>query len=170
MGLIVFDVTGPLKGGIRFDVFPDTLREDLLTEIESLGREAFARVAAGVPHLTGRLASQEELEIVNEPGRVAAIVDFGGDGAESNDFAKAGALEYGSTGKSHEVQPHLMTITEAFGRLLDAPMTRITKQFSRTPDITADFFVRGAMAGMQNEIIDRLNAVVSRAEAALIEE
>ena len=55
MDQIHIDVTGARQAGIRFDEFPDVLKEDLGAEVDSLSKELFARVQAATPDLTGRL-------------------------------------------------------------------------------------------------------------------
>ncbi|KUR73860.1 hypothetical protein [Novosphingobium sp. FSW06-99] len=168
--MIRFEVRGTVKAALRFKEFPDQLRDELLKEMNALGREAFELVAAAVPHRTGRLASEEQLLIVNEPNVVGAVVNFEGDGADQNDFKKAGALEYGSSGKRQQVKEHAFMLDHVFDRMLAAPEIAIVEAYERTPNLAPDFFVRGPMAAMQGNIFERLEAVVTRAADAANQE
>jgi len=161
--LLNFRLEGDVAAGLRFEEFPNDLRDALKGEIEALGREAFTKVAARVPRKTGRLASQERLRLVEGENYVTAIVDFGGADAQGQDHAKAGALEYGSKGKAVAVRAYERRIDRVFGRALAAPMDRLVKAYNRTPKVAERDFVRGAVQDMRPEIIQRLEAVVARA-------
>jgi|GEM_PF-2067319 len=159
---IRFEVHGTLKAALRFEKFPDQLRDDLLAEINALGREAFEMVSANTPRRTGRLAGEEQLLIVNEPNVVGAIINFGA-GATANDAKKAGALEYGSTGKPQEVSGRVWPLDHVWSRKLAEPLIAIAQAYERTPNIFPEFMVRGPMAALQGQALERLQAVVNRA-------
>lgn len=153
-----YEIESSLDLGIRFDEFPSDLHDDLLHEIEALGHEAFDEAAALVPRRTGKLASMERLRIIDQPTRVAAIVDFDGPGSTGNDARKAGALEYGSRGRPIDINSHLRRVESAFRR----PYEYLVAAYERTPDIAEHRFTRRVVDRMRGEAVQRIEAVVAR--------
>ena len=166
--MIHIDVKGDRQVGLRFETFPDALYDELRQEITALANELFGRVAAATPELTGKLRSQERLRIFADPNRITGYVDIAG-GKGSNDYAKAGALEYGSKGKPTKVSAHHMRLDHHWSIMLAAPetvmVTKLGEDYSRTPNIEEFAFERGPLEAMQPEILARLSAVVEKAAA-----
>ncbi|MDR3449506.1 MAG: hypothetical protein P4M15_07155 [Alphaproteobacteria bacterium] len=158
-----FDHTTPLAVALKFEQFPDQLREELLATVSALATEAFGQVAARVPRRTGRLASQERIAIKDEPTRVSARVDFDGGDAQGGDFAKGGALEYGSKGEPVDYAGYTRQQDHVWNKRLSAPIDVLIGALTRTPTIAPQNFVRSVAASMQSEAVERLNAVADRA-------
>ena len=163
MDAVRIDVAGDRQVGLRFDTFPDALYEDLKTEVNALSLELFARVEAATPSRTGRLRSQERVRLFSDPNRITGYVDIAGEKG-SQDFAKAGALEYGAHGQA-KVSAHSMSLDHHWSRKLGEPETVMVDAYTRSADIAELAFERGPLAAMQPEVASRLNAVVVRATA-----
>jgi hypothetical protein len=163
MDAVHINVTGARQTGVRFDEFPDALYEDLKGEINALSIELYARVEALTPMDTGLLRGEERLRVFADPNRITGYVDIAG-ARGSQDFAKAGALEYGAH-RPGKVAAHSMRLDHYWSLKLAEPETVLVGAFTRTPNIGEVAFERGALATMQPEAIARLNAVVARATA-----
>jgi hypothetical protein len=161
MDTIRVNISGDRKVELLFEEFPDGLYADLKAEINALSMELFARVEAATPQLTGKLRSEERVRLFADPNRITGYVDIAGTG---QDFAKAGALEYGAH-RATQVSAHSMRLDHVFGEMLASPMTVMVDAYSRTPDIQAFAFERGPLDAMAPEIVERLNAVVDRVTA-----
>lgn len=156
------DLDGERQTGLRFETFPDALRDELRGEIDSLSHELLARIEAVIPEKTGKLRSQVRLRMFDEDNRIKGYIDIAGEKG-STDYAKAGALEYGSRGRPVEVAAHSMRLDHFWHHKLNAPITVLTEASKRTPTIEEHGFMRGPLAAMRPEIISRLTAVVERA-------
>ena len=167
MDTVKIGITGDNRVGLRFDEFPDEIYEGLVQEIDALSNELFARIEAATPSKTGALRSQERLRLFTDKDSIKGYVDIAG-AAGSQDFAKAGALEYGAHRKAN-VSAHAMQLDHAWANLLAAPVTVMVAAYDRTPDISEHAFERGPLAEMQGEIITRLNAVVDQTVARVNE-
>lgn len=163
MDAIRIDVTGDRQVGLRFEQFPDALYEDLRKEIDALSIELLTRVEAATPDRTGQLRSQERLRLFTDPNRITGYVDITGTKG-SQDFAKAGALEYGAH-RATKVSAHEMKLDHHWSLKLAAPEMVLVAAYARTPNIEEFAFERGPLAAMQPEIVSRLNAVVEKAVA-----
>lgn len=158
--MIHYSIDRPLEIGLRFEEFPTELHDDLLAEITALGREAFAGVAARLPRGNGKLADQQRMRIIDEQGRIAAIVDFAGD---ADDARKAGALEYGSRGRPIAVRAHQRRQTHVFERHLAAPRQVLVDAYDRRPHLQERRFIRGTADAIRAQAVERIQAVVSKA-------
>ncbi len=151
---------------LRFEKFPEDLRADLLDEIEGLTSELFAREQAAIPVRTGKMRSQLYHKVWNDPKRIKGVVNFDGQGSgSSSDFAKFGALEYGSTGEPFNVAAHPMQLNHFMEHQFAAPMTVMVKAHQRAGRIMEHRFARGTLEAMTPQILQRLNSVVERATA-----
>ena len=164
MDSIHIDVTGVRQVGIRFDEFPEVLYEDLRAEITALGNELFALVQAKTPAYTGELRSEERLRIFADPSRITGYVDVAAPKG-SQDFAKAGALEYGAHA-SFAVKAHSMRLDHYWSLKLMAAQQVLVEAYARTANIAEVAFERSAIAELQPQVITRLNAVVEKRVAA----
>jgi hypothetical protein len=161
-GTIRFDVTNARQVGLRFEAFPDALYEDLRREIDALSNELFMRVQALTPSRSGDLRSKERLRLFTDKTRITGYIDIAGEKG-SQDFAKAGALEYGTRGRANKVSAHAMKLDHYWSQKLVEPVTVLTRSFERTPNVAQFAFERGALATYQPEVASRLNAVVDNA-------
>lgn len=163
MDAIHVGISGDHAVGLRFDAFPDSLRGELLREINALANELLARVEAATPSLTGQLRSEERVRIFNDPDHIKGEVDIAGERG-SQDFAKAAALEYGAHGPA-KVRAHGMRLDHAWAEKLNAPITVMVEAYTRTANILEAAFERGPLAQMAPEAIARLTAVVEKTVA-----
>lgn len=161
MDSIRIGIKGDRQAGLRFDEFPDDLRDGLRAEIDSLSRELYARVQGAIPDRTGDLRSKARVRLFDDKDRVTGYVDIAGQKG-SQDFAKAGALEYGAH-RTKQVKQHQMRLDHYWHEKLTAPRTVIVKAFDRRNNQTEHRFLRGPLAAMQPEVGSRLNAVVEKA-------
>lgn len=160
---IRIDIAGDRQSGLRFEEFPDHLRDALRDEISALTREAFGRYRAQVPVKTGKLQRQVREAVHNDPDKVKGVVYIDGKGSGSgSDFAKAGALEYGSTGKKIKVTKRTTSKSGLWDRLVNGPKARLQSFYYRTPNIREHRFARGAIESISSDVLKRLNAVVER--------
>lgn len=164
MDAVHIDITGVRHVALRFEEFPDTLRDDLRKEIDALMLELYARIEAATPTLTGRLHSQERPKLFDDENSIKGSVFIAGKGSGSkSDFAKAGALEYGSTGRKFKVAAHPMQLDHFMNEKFDAPITVMVKAHERAGTIAEHAFMRGPLNAMAAESLARLNAVVEKA-------
>ena len=164
MDAIRINITGDSQVGVRFEEFPDVLYDELRVEIDALSSELFARIEAATPSKTGELRRNERLRLFTDANRITGYVDIAGKG--SQDFAKAGALEYGAHRKTN-VSSHSMKLDHAWSNKLSEPMDVIVDAYDRTPNIAEHAYERGPLAAMRPEIISRINAVVDKAVAGV---
>lgn len=158
---IRFDIKGDRQVGLRFDQFPAQIYDDLRGAIDELSQELFALVQAETPELTGMLRSEEMVRVFSDPDKITGSVAVVA--PNQQDARKAGALEYGSTGKSVAVKAHAMRLDHYWETALAEPETVIVKAYDRTPDIAEHRFERGPLEVMQPIAAARLNAVVEMA-------
>lgn len=161
MDAIRIGVKGDRQAGLRFDEFPDALREGLREEIDSLTNELYGRIRAATPSKTGDLRDKERVRLFNDKDRITGYVDIAGKKG-SQDFAKAGALEYGAR-RTKKVNEHKMRLDHYWHDKLDAPRMVIVKAFDRRNNQAEHSFLRGPLGAMQPEILRRLNSVVENA-------
>lgn len=161
---IRIDIEGDRQSGLRFEEFPDHLHDEFLAEINSLSNELANRIEAAAPSKTGTLRSQVRLRMFDQEDRIRGYIDIEGRKG-STDFAKAGALEYGSKGKPTKISAHNMRLDHYWNHRLAAPTTVLVEAYERTPDIAEHSFMRGPLAAMRPEILKRLTDVVERAVA-----
>lgn len=161
---IRIDINGDRQSGLRFEEFPDHLHDDLRGEIDALSHELLARIEAAVPSKSGQLRSQVRLRMFDQEDRIRGYIDIEGRKG-STDYAKAGALEYGSKGKPIKVSAHKMRLDHYWDHKLAAPTTVLVEAYERTPDIAEHSFMRGPLAAMRPEILKRLTDVVERTVA-----
>lgn len=161
---IRFDINGDRQVGLRFDQFPAEIYDDLRGAIDELSQELFALVQAETPDLTGLLRSEEMVKVFADPAKITGSVAVVA--PNQQDARKAGALEYGSTGKSVGVKAHTMRLDHHWDKALAEPETVIVAAYDRTPDIAERRFERGPLEEMQPIVAARLNAVVEAAVKA----
>jgi hypothetical protein len=161
MDTIHIDVAGDRQVGLRFEQFPEALYEDFRQEIDALSIELFALIRADTPELTGKMLSQERRRLFTDENRITGYIDIAGDKGGS-DFAKAGALEYGSSGKSFERQAHSMKLDHLWSAKLAEPMTVMVKAITLPGNIAEHRFERGPLEAMRPQVLARLNAIVEK--------
>ena len=163
MDSIHFEVAGDRQVGLRFDEFPDALRGDLLTKIEALSAELYARIVAATPSLTGLLRSEERLRVLQNKDRITGLVDINAPKG-SKEFGKAAALEYGADGPA-KVSAHMMQLDHHWANKLARPQRVMVDAYTRTTNIMEHAFERGPLASMQPQILAALNDSVEKTTA-----
>jgi len=151
-------VTGDREAIARFAEWPKQLHDSLYQRIEKLTNELYARVLELVPEKTGALKKEIISKMFDGPERIKGYVSLA-KGLDQEDYIKAGALEYGAhTGV--KVRPYRRTITEAFGRSI-SPTDIDVKAYQRVANIEAHLFMRGALAGMESEVVAELTDAIN---------
>jgi hypothetical protein len=163
MDTIHANITDARKVELLFETLPDALYGGLRVEVDALTMELLTLIEAATPERTGTLRSQERARIFTDPNRITGQVDVAGTKG-SQDFAKAGALEYGAH-RATAVKAHSMRLDHNWGAMLASPETVMVAAYTRTPDIAEYAFERGPLATMAPEIVARLEAVVEKATA-----
>lgn len=156
---IRIELDGDRQTGLRFEEFPDAMHDALRNEIDEISHELMVRIEAAIPQKSGKLRSQVRLRMFDEEDRIKGYIDIAGEKG-STDYAKAGALEYGSKGKPVSVSAHAMRLDHFWHHRLNAPITVLTEAYQRTPTIAEHSFMRGSLAAMRPEIISRLTGVI----------
>ncbi|HLY04268.1 MAG TPA: hypothetical protein VKR31_00825 [Rhizomicrobium sp.] len=150
-------VTGDREIADKFDRWPSRFASVLFERITGLTDELYARIEGAVPRRTGRLAG-EIVEKVRETD-----TSITGSVSVSAEFAKAGALEYGGTGKPFRVRAHEMRLSHLWARATAVPMMVSVPEHSRVLDISARRFMRGPLESMRSEVTDQLQQAVDEA-------
>jgi hypothetical protein len=152
-------ITGDREVGIKFDTFPAQCHDELLAVVQADTPQLASRVASAAPSLTGKLRSEVSHAVFDDKTRITGAVFIRG--KDGNDFAKAGALEFGAHGRA-KVKAHEATLDHVFGERLDAPMKVMVEAYSRQTNIAARRFERGPLADMASKIEGDLQAAVER--------
>jgi hypothetical protein len=157
-------IEGATQVALRFDKFPADLHDALKDAITKDTTVLEGRVREATPARTGRLRSQIDSAVFDDKTKITGAVFVSGD--DRNDFAKAGALEYGAHGTA-TVKAHAQTLTQVFGVMLDAPMQVMVEAYTRQTNIVAHRFMRNPFSAMESEIEADLREVVDAAAGAV---
>lgn len=160
MDTVRINIKGERQTGLRFEEFPDALREDLREEIDSLTADLFAKIRAVAPKETGDLQSKINAKIHDHEKRIVGSIYIAGKKG-SQDFAKAGALEYGAH-RTTKVKEYARRPHGKVQAKFDAPAEVIVRAHTRKNKQSEHAFLRGPMASARQEVENRLNAVVEK--------
>ncbi len=148
-----------------------TGREAVIAQLQAIGSAARASLVDAVTAsaIAVQQRVQEKLagEVLNERTHrlhdsIAVTSDDGGlSAAIGTDVAYAGVHEFGFSG-SENVREHLRRQSVAFGKPI-APVEVLVRAHSRRVDFPERSFLRSALAELQPDIHDRLEAAVSEA-------
>jgi len=146
---IGLEIIGERNVSLRFDKFPQVARVNLVEAIRASTNELWEMVLGEAPKRTGKLASTIKQRVVQDANSVTGIVGV------TEDFGKAGALEYGSR---REID---MKLTHLFAYILTPPM-----EIERWTNVKAHSFLRGplhdiagsAFAAMEKAVEDATEA------------
>ena len=132
---------------LRFDSFPDRLHGKLVDRIEALTATLEERIEAIAPHKTGKLRSEIKFALYTSEtqSRVAGYVSVYA-GSDSNEYAKAATLEYGSN-KPRRIPDHGGIL-----RRLSRGQRAIESRLTKAPNIEARRYMRGPFEEMKPEI------------------
>lgn len=146
-------VEGDRKVALMFDKFPASMHDRLKAVIVTDVAELAAAVRSAVPKKTGKLASEVVSGVRDAKGAITGTVTF------AAEFAKAGALEYGGTGKPFKVAPHRMTLDHVFATQI-SPEQVLVQAHTRSIHFAARRFLRGSIEARKAQIeSDLLGAV-----------
>lgn len=150
-------IEGDRQVALKFEQFPAQCHDALLSRITSLTEILEARVAAAVPVKTGKLRSEVTSQVYDDQTSISGRVTIDGDSA--NEYAKAGALEWGAH-NSTKVAAHNARLDHIFSRRLSAPIDVMVEAHSRQLDIVAVKFLRGPFQADEQAIADQLQQAV----------
>lgn len=156
---ITTTITGDRAVALRLEKMPDDIHNRLVGAVTALTARLLSRVQASEPKRTGRLASETKSFVDEAPDLVRGRVKVTAPGARG-ELGKAAALEYGAH-KPTQVREHTARLSHIFGRAI-APMEVIVDRYQRTPNITADRFLRGPLAQMKDQIMAELQKAVDQ--------
>ncbi len=151
-------ITGDRAVVARFTEWPKEIHDTLFERVKKLTDELYGRVRALAPEKSGKLKDEIISKVFDDPEKIKGMVTLAGKLPRS-EYIKAGALEYGSH-RSVKVRKYQRTITEAYGR--EIPPTRIdVDAYARVADVEARLFLRGGLAGMEEEAKAELTAAMN---------
>jgi hypothetical protein len=151
-------ITGDRQVVARFAEWPNEIHDTLLERIKKLTDELYGRVRALAPEQSGKLKDEIVSRVFDDPEKIKGLVTLT-DKLPRSEYIKAAALEYGSH-RSVKVRKYRRTISEAFGRDI-SPTSIDVSAYSRMADIEARLFLRGGLAGMEEQATAELTAAMN---------
>lgn len=161
MDAVKFTTTSARQVEVTVDAFPDGLYGDLERKIRSLTAQAFGRIQARMPSLTGKLRSELRQRVFTDKNQITGYIDIDAPKG-SQELAKAGAEEYGAHKARGLIKAHRMKLDHVWDQRLASPITVMVSAHARPPNIAEVAFERGALAEMQPVIIAELNEAVEK--------
>lgn len=141
---------GDRELALTFDEFPRLAHDKLTERITSLVDELEDRARDAAPVKTGQLRSEIRGRVFSDnPQRIAGYV--GVLGSDSNDYAKAGALEYGVD------KPRRLVARADRGR------QRLVERATRTMHLRAYRYLRDSIEGMRGDVEAQLSEALDEA-------
>jgi hypothetical protein len=159
-----YTVTGARELSLRFEQFPEHLRERFRARLERIKGPLVAAVQAAEPVRSGKMRAATGGGIYEHPNRIALVVgvriDAGAGKTKrgSVDAGKVAALNYGSH-RQIDLRGHLEQRTNFWGRLLDPVGVQIAAHRRQT-NIDAYNFLGGPQSAMRAEEIAELQSAV----------
>lgn len=143
-------VTGDRDVSLKFDEFPQDLHDALLSRIGTLTDRLAGAVRSGVHARTGKLrGSISEAVYDDQPRKITGRVFV------DEDYAKAGAIEYGAHGRA-KVSAHEALLGHAWGKKLSSPVEVMVSAHGRQMNVVAQRFLRGPLASLSGDIASEL--------------
>jgi hypothetical protein len=142
---------------LKFEQFPEQARERLRAAISALVSDLQSRVESAEPSLTGALRSETAPRLEEYPNRITGAVRV------TDEFAKAGALEYGAH-RTMLVKAHTATLDHIYGKLVE-PLSVMIGAHQRTPNIAEHRYLRGPLHAMEGQIFEALQEAMTEAAA-----
>lgn len=144
---------GEREVALRFDTFPMRARKALEARIERIIDTLESRSQSAAPYRRGELRSEIHGRVfADQPTRIAGYVSVFA--RDTDGYAKAATLEYGSDKPRHHIQ-----------RLLGGRRRRSLEAFTRPVHIKAYAYLRGPFAAMRGEIDQQLAEAMTQVEA-----
>lgn len=153
-------LTGDRDIALRFEQFPERLREKLRAAIGRVLPELAAAEQAAAPRRTGALASEiGATEIQEGPNFIRGIVGMAR-GLPGREYGKAGAEEYGAHREIIVRKPGVRALNLGLKRLRKSHPDKL---YTRTVNIIERRYIRGPFAAMRGQIQDELADAVNEA-------
>lgn len=135
----------------RFDTFPQYARERIVAHMQTLIERLYGAVESRTPVLTGQLRSEEQRRVYDDsPNRIAGYVSV--QAPDSNQAAKAAALEYGSN---------------QVGRRMGAGLSRLHARITSGPrHLEARRYLRDSLADIEGDVQAELSQALDEAANA----
>lgn len=159
---IGLQITTDRRVALKFDVFPKQAHDELLSVITSATDRLRGLVEGAVPKNSGQLASEIVGRVVDAANHITGSVGILG--ATPNDYAKAGALEYGAHGTAH-LREHGAKLGHLWGKMI-APMQVIVAAHDRRVNIQQHDFLRGPLRAMQEDVLAQMKQALDQAASA----
>jgi hypothetical protein len=138
-------ISGDRLVATELEALPERIHRRLVARVTALTDQLLGAYRAGEPRRTGKLRSETVSKMEVAPDLVRGLVTVAGDSGQ--DFAKAGALEYGARG-SVEVK----AFSRAGRTPLGTPAEQTVAAYTRQYDIIARRYARGALDDMRSHI------------------
>ncbi|HYM34819.1 MAG TPA: hypothetical protein VET48_05440 [Steroidobacteraceae bacterium] len=153
-------ITGDRRVVARFGEWPKEIHDQLLERIRNLTKQLEERVRALAPSRTDKLKEEIISKIFDDPEKIKGLVTLES-GLSGSEYAKAAALEYGAPGRggAFKVRAYRRTISEAFGRDI-SPTAIDVGAYTRIANIDEHLYLRGGLAGMEEEAVAELTAAM----------
>ena len=154
---ISVSVVGDRLVAQKFDDALPTMRDRLRGSIVTSAKRMKALIASRAP---GRLSAKVEEDDWETPDKIVGRVGFSGD------WALAGALEYGGSGKPFKVSAHKMRLDHAWGHQMKHPTEVIVGLYRRTltqQSMPARRFVRDPFEANKEQIAQDLQIAANEA-------
>jgi hypothetical protein len=147
--VIGVEVVGARSVELQFERFPERLRGQLTLAITKITDTLAGRIRSAAPRRSGRLAGSIRNTVYQNQDSVAGYI------AVSEDFAKAGALEYGAPGprNRNQVKAHEARLDHLWGNKLAQPLTVMVAAHTRTLKVKAHRYLRDPTAAMSGEVL-----------------
>ncbi len=140
-------------------MFPAQAHDRLFASITSTTEKLRDLVEGRVPKRTGRLESEITSAVNSYPDRITGVVGI--KGVTGNDYAKAGALEYGAHGTSR-VRAHVERLGHLFSKLVE-PMNVLVSAHDRKVNIQKHDYLRGPLSEIASEALADMEAALQQA-------
>lgn len=152
-------VAGDRKVALRFEEFPHHLHDKLLSRITQMKDQLEGRVKAAAPQgATGELRDSVYGKVFDDRTRITGFVAVG------EDFAKAGALEWGAH-NTIQVRGHRARLDHNWGEKLARPISVFVEAHRRTLSLKPVRYLREPLATSAPQFTAELQETVAETAA-----
>lgn len=155
--------SGDREIALRFETFPDRVRQRITQRVSSLIDSLKARIKAATPYDAANHSAihlRDEIEsrmYTDQPDRVAGYVSVYSPG-DPKQYPKAATLEYGSDAIRRKLEKSA-SLFDRFGR----PKRRVIGRANAAAHIRAFAYLRGPFEGIKSEAETSLGEALSEA-------
>ena len=148
-------VSGDRELDLKFQTFPTRAHDALFSRITKLTDRLEGLVRAAAPNKTGKLRSEIHSAVYDDtPSKISGRVFV------DDDYAKAGALEYGAKG-SAKVSAYSAKLDHAWAHKLASPTEVMIAAHSRHLNLKARRYLRDPLVQMRSDITAELQEAVA---------